>query len=794
MSVPLGIVGCGAVTPVGLNVLQTCAAIRARVSGVRTIMTRPPDFAPVFGAVVPARGGLKEIDSDWLVSLAARAIREALSPESPDPSRTALLLSVPPPDADQQRQEVPWIQRVESRLKQKFHAASAVFTDGHAAPVRALIAARELLELGEVRHCLIAGVDSMVNLACVDRLAAWNRLHGEDNAQGVIPGEGAACVLVTRAPNQRHAPLALILGCGTASEADTVLGTRTSVGAGLLAALRSAQRDAGIDESLIAFRASDMTGERYRGLESMLAEARFYRTRRERFSAWLPAMSVGDIGAAAAPMALIVSAVAMARGYAPGECAMCELSSEQGLRGACVIARPSDLAAAQQPSGNAAGAGQGGGRTEYHPLLARARGGPGASAVIPTVIQQHAEEAAFLWLLRATAVHRADFSLANLAALDMRVESHLDGLRVAGESGWTVVEDQLAFEEPGEFFAAGLMAFEGGNPKWIERLLGALAEAPNGASGMGSVLGWMPLEQVKPWITRLLASKDGAQRLAGITAAAVHRHMPGVALIQAASGPDLRLRARALRAVGELGRMELIPTLRTNLSSADPPCRFWAAWSLALLSGDAAAVGILRTIAEAGGSRFAEPAAAMFARRSDPGVVKDWYRRRGAKPAQARVAIVAAAAQGEPDAIPWLLETMRQKPLARLAGEAFTFITGADLAKLNLTVSPPADSGAGPTESAADDEVAMDPDDSLPWPALDRVAAWWQSNAGSIAPGTRHLAGRPVAIEGLREVLRTGRQRQRAAAALELAFRLPGVPLFETRAAGFQQIAALERK
>ena len=37
------------------------------------------------------------------------------------------------------------------------------------------------------------------------------------------------------------------------------------------------------------------------------------------------------------------------------------------------------------------------------------------------------------------------------------------------------------------------------------------------------------------------------------------------------------------------------------------------------------------------------------------------------------------------------------------------------------------------------------------------------------------------------EVLKTGRQRQRAAAALELAILQPGKPLFNVRAPGFRQ-------
>ena len=57
-------------------------------------------------------------------------------------------------------------------------------------------------------------------------------------------------------------------------------------------------------------------------------------------------------------------------------------------------------------------------------------------AVIPVVLSQHTEEAAFLWLLRNAAVHQPHYSLSDLAHHDGRIDAHLDGLRIAGDEGW----------------------------------------------------------------------------------------------------------------------------------------------------------------------------------------------------------------------------------------------------------------------------------------------------------------------------------------------------------------------
>jgi hypothetical protein len=50
---------------------------------------------------------------------------------------------------------------------------------------------------------------------------------------------------------------------------------------------------------------------------------------------------------------------------------------------------------------------------------------------IAEIVSQHAEEAAFLWLLRSKAIRAPHYALNDLAKLDDRVEAHVDGLRAA---------------------------------------------------------------------------------------------------------------------------------------------------------------------------------------------------------------------------------------------------------------------------------------------------------------------------------------------------------------------------
>ena len=74
----------------------------------------------------------------------------------------------------------------------------------------------------------------------------------------------------------------------------------------------------------------------------------------------------------------------------------------------------------------------------------------------------------------------------------------------------------------------------------------------------------------------------------------------------------------------------------------------------------------------------------------------------------------------------------------------------------------------------------------------EKVARWWRANRDRFEPGQRYLCESKIEPDGLRKVLLRGMQRQRAAAALELALLQPAKLLFEVRARGGLQQRRLE--
>ena len=125
--------------------------------------------------------------------------------------------------------------------------------------------------------------------------------------------------------------------------------------------------------------------------------------------------------------------------------------------------------------------------------------------------------------------------------------------------------------------------------------------------------------------------------------------------------------------------------------------------------------------------------------------------------------------------------------MARLAGEAFTLVTGLDLSAHALDAPAPDHFEGGPTDDPEDVNVDMDPDEGLPWPNAPRIEEWWSTNAGRFVEGERYFMGAAVTREHCLAVLKSGYQRQRILAAHYLCLLNPGTPLFNTSAPAWRQ-------
>jgi uncharacterized protein (TIGR02270 family) len=309
--------------------------------------------------------------------------------------------------------------------------------------------------------------------------------------------------------------------------------------------------------------------------------------------------------------------------------------------------------------------------------------------------------------------------------------------------------------------------------------------------GLISAAGWTDFEPIRPTLQAWLGSDTAAIRRVGVGAFAVHRQDPGPTLVHRLYDDDPGVRARSLKAVAELGRVDLLSMALYARSDKDLACRFSAAWAAARL-GDRSAETI-RAIQEIAVNEgpYQEPAVTMAIRCLPLPEAVDWLRQLWRDPRHLRLAVLGAGAAGDPALSGVIIEWMGIEAVARVAGEAFSMVTGADLKYLDLNQDPPEHRHEDGAERCEGHEV-LDADRDLPYPAQEKVAGWWQTHRDRFEPGRRYLCGVPIEPDGLRQVLLRGKQRQRAAAALELGLHQPKEPLFEVRARGSLQERRLE--
>ena len=397
--------------------------------------------------------------------------------------------------------------------------------------------------------------------------------------------------------------------------------------------------------------------------------------------------------------------------------------------------------------------------------------------VIERVVEQHTEEAAFLWLLRDRAVVAPNYARRHLRRLDERVEAQVDGLRVAGEAGWRIAHDQLEAEgEAGELFTAGVLALECGEPARIDAVVAGPREMPDAPQGLIGAIAWCPPGKLAPTVRAWATAADPLERYLALCAFSVHRADPGRLLAGTLDDADPRLRARALRLTGEIGKVELHDPVLRHLEDPEPEPAFWAAWSAVLLGDRGVALSALETLAEGAGPRkWRALELAARAMGLERGTL--WARALNGDPAHRRLLTALVGHLGDPAVVPWLIGRMGDPELARIAGESFSLITGVDLAYADLERDAPEGFASGPTDDPDDPAVAIDPDDKLPWPDPVLLAAWWKENAGRLSTGTRHLLGQPISGEACARAAEQGYQRQRRAAMLEASLLSPAAPL-----------------
>jgi 3-oxoacyl-[acyl-carrier-protein] synthase-1 len=348
MSQPLAIVRVGACCSVGLDAAQTAASLRARISRKRETQLLDGDMQPVLMGhlddehLPPLAQSLRKRRraspiEPRMLRLAAGPLREVLSAEFSG-TMLPLLLATPPPLPDYPFVSDEFVAFLGEQAERKLILESSrTLPDGHTGLFAAILAARdELLGPRRAEFVIVGGVDSYLEDERIAALERAGRLRTRGPQDAFTPGEAAGFMVLTTEASCRHrgiTPLAWITQVALAGPSERLDASLSNACATVLDAARGSTPTPPPPIPLVM---AGLGGESHTAKAWGVTHVR----NREHFATPLriehPAESIGDCGAALAPIMMTTAILHMRAGIAPGP-ALVWACSDSGQAGALLL-------------------------------------------------------------------------------------------------------------------------------------------------------------------------------------------------------------------------------------------------------------------------------------------------------------------------------------------------------------------------------------------------------------------------------------------------------------------------
>jgi 3-oxoacyl-[acyl-carrier-protein] synthase I len=328
------------------------AAILAGLSGARAeaafgVFIKGPEGAPMPLCAAPVVSyGFVGIGR--MVALLHRALLRLI--ERPD-NRAALgqtpwFVAVPDPadreidlGDDVSADDAQRVKRLAETVLERTFAAAGVpvgraphrfFGGAKTAFGEAVGAALREIEAGTLPRCIVAAVDSLLSPAVLEDLGANNLLKGPDNQYGIVPGEGAALLVLGKSKSITRIEKATLV-------AKSAQNRERGDGRALARAIAETVSASESSGAIIL----DHTGERERAIEwgDALVHLTGDGVAARVGIALTPAMSIGETGVAAQALGTVLSSYALARGRADKAAVATSSCFDSGKCSAVLVAR-----------------------------------------------------------------------------------------------------------------------------------------------------------------------------------------------------------------------------------------------------------------------------------------------------------------------------------------------------------------------------------------------------------------------------------------------------------------------
>ena len=414
---------------------------------------------------------------------------------------------------------------------------------------------------------------------------------------------------------------------------------------------------------------------------------------------------------------------------------------------------------------------------------------------VPPMLAQHAQDAAFYWMLRDTSETSPHLTLEKLTHIETMLTAHLDGLLIAGSAGMSPAEAALArWRSAGEMFVCFYLAASGHQHSSAEKLLAQAAKrADTLLRGLISAIASLPTTLARQWIPHCSASSVPALQVAALRACA----LLGAPALDALATPlaslitssNEHVRAAGCRALG-VARDDAPALLQTALTDEHLCVRAEASIALARL-GQPQAMELWRCVSSQ--ALIHDQASGWHRKQAERRLLR-WTRHLACQVTHghpqimqllarlpARVSLCFVLHHADPQYLGFVLHHLDDPDNRRYAAWVWQCMTGNDLTANGLTLaeSPPAQSG-----SINQDQIDFDNGMLLPNAAAIRAFPARYPSQGKL------LQGQSLTTAFALSVLENAAQAVRAIAATHLTYAYPAYPIL-LRGSVQQQMQAI---
>ena len=403
-----------------------------------------------------------------------------------------------------------------------------------------------------------------------------------------------------------------------------------------------------------------------------------------------------------------------------------------------------------------------------------------ADLILWDVIEEHFDEAAFLFGQWEGALYSPIFDLTGLAKIERRLEAHVDGLVLGGtEVAQRILDPELTNGgEQGRAVVSALALLFSGDDEIANRVLETTLHAETPLDRvLARALVLVNLESIdRGLLTRIRSAVLEPQRALLLDILTGRGIDAGELLREWSVSSDPRLIGAVLDATARFARRELVAFAEEHLSSPEPVRA--KALRAAVALGSQTGWQLCRELAQQPETAGSDALSylGLLGHASDYEILYAQLE----NPAHAEHAIWALAFTGTlraGDACLASLENTDER-LAKAAAEAMSWIAGFDLSDSRFREAPgePGEEQTLPAldEDDLDADLAPDVLDSLPIPNRGAIAKWWKANRNRLAPEGRNILGRTESAAAVMHALEAASLWRRHGLALELQIRSSG--------------------